>query len=47
MGPNGLLGSRSSQYRLTVYGCSPGGLLISIAVSVALTLLLNALTHLL
>ena len=32
--------------RIRVYGCSPGCLLVSIAISVALTLLVNGCFHL-
>ena len=48
MGRNDLFGSRpAGNGRVKVYGCSPGCLLISIAVSIALTIFLNVLIRLL
>ena len=38
--------SRDSEVRVKLYGCSPGCLLVSIAVSVALTIFLNVLIRL-
>ena len=48
MGRNDLFGSRpAGNGRVKVYGCSPGCLLLSVAVSIALTIFLNVLIRLL
>jgi hypothetical protein len=48
MGENDPFGSRPVENgRFRAYGCSPGCLLISIAVSIALTIFLNVLIRLL
>jgi hypothetical protein len=48
MGENDQFGSQPmGNGRVKVYGCSPGCLLISIAVSVALTIFINVLIRLL
>jgi hypothetical protein len=47
MGSNDLFNSRRSRDgRVRVYGCSPGCLLVSIVVSLALTIFLNVLIRL-
>jgi hypothetical protein len=48
MGRNDLFGTRpAGNGRVKVYGCSPGCLLVSIAVSIALTIFVNVLIRLL